>query len=187
MGRSLEFLLAAVLIVLGALFLALNLTGITVTIESWWPLLIVVPGLAFFVPVFLPTGRQAHKALSALAIPGCVTTTVGLTALYSSLTDRWEAWTYLWTLPVGAIGLGLITASLLGDWSPGVTRAGRRLLGLSLLAFVILCVIFEVLIFGGMARLYWPVILVLIGMLQLVWVLRPRRRSLPAHRGKGRV
>ncbi len=92
MTRSIEVITAAVLIILGLVFLTLNLLGIIVTLETWWPLFVVLAGLVFFVPLILISGPQTRRIIAGLAIPGSTITGLGLLLLYCSLFHRWEAW-----------------------------------------------------------------------------------------------
>jgi hypothetical protein len=50
-----------------------------------------------------------------MVIPGAILAGVGAALLYSSLTDRWAAWSYLWTVVPFSFGLGMYAAGWIAD------------------------------------------------------------------------
>jgi hypothetical protein len=50
-----------------------------------------------------------------MVIPGAFLAGVGGALLYTSLTDRWTAWSYLWTVVPFSIGIGLYAAGWIAD------------------------------------------------------------------------
>ena len=50
-----------------------------------------------------------------MVIPGAVLAGVGAALLYTSLTDRWTAWTYLWSVLPFSLGLGMYAAGWIAD------------------------------------------------------------------------
>jgi hypothetical protein len=135
---ALDVSLGVVLVVIGALFIAQQLLGF----DPWrwiWPLLIVLPGVAFLVAATLG-GRPA----TGLAIPGTITTTLGLLLLFQNTFNVWQTWAYAWALifPT-AVGLGI----WLHGWLDGrVTeaRTGRYMATIGLWLFLGLATFFEV-------------------------------------------
>ncbi len=131
-----------------------------------WPLVCLVPGLLFFVAVFLG-GRK----LAPLAIPGAVISMVGLLLLYQANFNHYESWAYAWALVFPtSIGVGLI---LNGLWSgvDRLVRIGWRYLAVGLTIFGILGIFFELLIGisnNAMTNIVWPLLIIGAGILLLV-------------------
>jgi hypothetical protein len=88
---------------------------------------------------------------------------IGCLLFYQNATGNWESWAYAWTLIPGFVGLGVVLAALMqGQSKSGITSGLWQML-ISVVAFVI---------FGsflGLGRIspYWPVLLVLGGLLIL--------------------
>jgi hypothetical protein len=151
---------ALFLIILGGLFLALNLTGLT--LRQSWPVIFFVLAVMFFLPAIL--WPEARKGLAALYIPGSIMFVLGLIFLYNVLTNDWVSWTFIWTLIPGSVGLGLITAGLIGGWGLEVRTVGYWMLGISVMVFAIFGALF-----GSMVlKVAGPALLVLGGVFFLV-------------------
>lgn len=136
------------LIALGVLFFIAQFTGWN--LFAWiWPLFIIIPGLAMFVPVM--NGREA-----GLAVPASIVTGTGLLLFYQSVTGNWGSWAYAWTLYGVFLGFGLwLTGRLRGD--AGTRQTGEYFMLGGLVAFA-----FFFLLFGGFGVL-WPLILIGVG------------------------
>jgi len=164
------------LVVLGALFLLFQ----ALQVNLWaiaWPLLIIIPGLLFFVGM-IASGRGA----GGLAIPGSIITTTGLLLLYQNAFDQWQSWAYAWALILPtAVGIGLLIQGVWND-HPATIRSGRSLLRVGLVIFAVGLVFFELIIgIGGWGIFGMPlnryfVPLALIG-LGAYLVLRSARRK----------
>jgi hypothetical protein len=85
-----QFIGAAMLIA-GVVFFFLAISGINF-LAVLWPLFVIVPGLAFFIPC-LKGGD-----MSAFSIPGGLIAGTGVILFYQNLTGHWESWAYIWTL-----------------------------------------------------------------------------------------
>lgn len=161
----------AILIVLGLLFLFGQYVGFQ-GFQYLWPFFIIGLGVAFFIGML-----AGGKSLAALAVPGCVLTTLGLVLLIQTLVGHWEAWAYVWTVIVGAVGIGIF---IMGVWggNPSQRQAGMRLAGLGLVLLIVFGSLFELMIFGGIdtpwSRAVAPVLLILAGLILLA-----RRGTLP--------
>lgn len=169
-----NLVLGVVLVVLGALFLVAALLGPGVW-RVVWPFLIIMPGLVFFL-LMVVAGKEA----GALAIPGSILTITGLILLYQNLSQHWVSWAYLWTLvsPTG-VGLGLL---IWGLWSgrESITRAGWIVAKVGFALFVVFGLFFELILNisgSGMARLFWPVLLILFGLYLLIQPERLMRKT----------
>jgi hypothetical protein len=87
--------------------------GVSPELWAWWPVLLVVLSLFFLGPALF--GRQHRRLRAGMVIPGALLAGVGGGLLYMSLTDRWGAWTSLWTLLPISLGLGMYAAGWIAD------------------------------------------------------------------------
>lgn len=157
----------AVLVVLGALFLAQQIFGIGFASISG-PLFVVAVGVAFFVAMFV-----GGKSASGLAIPGSIITTIGLILTFQDYFGRFDTWSYAWALIVVAVGVGLV---IKGFWTDDAKtfQAGLRTASVGAVLFVVFGAFFElVLRIGGLeyatvSGWFWPVLLIAAGVAILV-------------------
>ena len=157
-----------IMIAVGVLFLLLQLfpgLGDFFDIGQLWPLLIMLVGLFFLVGAVWGT--------PPLAIPGSIVGGIGLILLYQNLTGQWDSWAYVWALIPGFVGIGLIIAGVLGRL-PEQVAAGRRLLVISLVLFVVFALFFTG--FGGQFGQFWPLALIGLGLWLLFGNKRPLRK-----------
>jgi len=120
MSRAVELLLGLMLLALGLLVLASELLGswfsglgISNELLAWWPAILLLLALFFLVPAALPGPNRRLRA--GMVIPGAFLGGVGGALLYTSLNDRWPAWSYLWTVIPFSIGIGLYAAGWIAD------------------------------------------------------------------------
>lgn len=157
----------AILILLGLAFLAFQLFPDLFAWASWtW--LVVGVGLVFAVASLL-------TRTGGLMIPGAIVTGVGAILTWQNATGNWDTWSYIWTLIPGFVGLGMLIGSLYDPELRGARGAGFILLLISGILFAV---------FGGFFGLspavmqYWPVLLILIGLIIFIRALtRPREKS----------
>lgn len=157
-------------IVIGILLLAFGLIfllGQFHRVNFWgaaWPLFIIVPGLMFFVGMIL-----GGRSVSGLAIPGSIVTTVGLILLFQNTFNVWESWAYAWALifPT-AVGVGILIHGIWGG-DPKAVREGKNMAIVGLMILVVAGAFFELVLniggrgSGGIVRIAWPAVLVIIG------------------------
>lgn len=149
-----------VLIVLGAVFLVVQLTP---SLPSWlevaysWPLIVVGVGV-FLLLLGLVTGEPD------MAVPACIVGGIGGLLYWQNATGNWESWSYAWTLIPGFVGLGTLLSGLLGGRTQKSVREGSQLIVISLVLFAIFGSFFGAL--GFMGR-YWPLLLIGLGLLLL--------------------
>ncbi len=150
-----------VLILLGLLFLAFQVwPGLrsTLNIAFTWPLIVVAVGLFLLVLGLL-------SGVPALAVPACIVGGVGGLLYWQNVTGRWDSWAYAWTLIPGFVGVGILLSGLLGREKQSEMRGGAWLVVISLVMFAIFASFFGAVGFPGA---YWPVLLIVLGLLLLV-------------------
>jgi hypothetical protein len=149
------------LVALGAVFLLAQTTGWLGLGWRLWPLLLVLGGAAFLLPLLVwPDKRQE---LAGLAVPGVILSGNGLLMLYQSLTGRWESWSYAWALEPIFVALGLLALYLLTNRPRGLLVATTIVGGIGLVLFVIFSTAF-----GGIMRFVGPLLLIAVGLLVLL-------------------
>lgn len=163
MQKQSSIVIGLILILAGILFLLFQaFPGLAPQIDlaSQWPLIIVgIGGLLLLGALF---GNPP------LAIPGSVVSGIGLMLAYQNMSGNWGSWAYTWTLIPGFVGLGVMLMGVLDQGKRAEVRDGFRLLLISLALFVV---------FGGFLGAfgqYWPVLLIIGGLLLLF---RGRRRQ----------
>jgi hypothetical protein len=156
------------LIALGILFLAGQLfPGMFGRIGAFtWPMIVVGVGVFLFV-LGLITGNPG------MAVPACVVGGIGMLLYWQNATGNFVSWAYAWTLIPGFAGVGIILDGLLaGHFGRGLVSGGWLIL-ISLVMFAIFASFL-----GGPQFLgvYWPVLLIGLGILALVqYFVQPRR------------
>jgi hypothetical protein len=80
---------------------------------AWWPVILIGLSAFFLVPSLV--GRQHRRLRAGMVIPGAILAGVGGALLYTSLTERWSAWTYLWSVIPFSFGLGMYAAGWIAD------------------------------------------------------------------------
>jgi hypothetical protein len=119
-SRTIELFAGILLLVIGVLVLAGDLLrqwwtqlAISEEILAWWPILLI--GLSLFFVIPAAVGRQRPRLRAGMVIPGAILFGVGGALLYTSLTDRWDAWSYLWTSFPFSFGVGMYAAGWIAD------------------------------------------------------------------------
>lgn len=131
-----------------------------------WPLIIVGSGLALFVLGLL-------MGAPGMAAPAVILAGIGGLLYYQNTTGDWGSWSYAWSLIPGFVGIGILLAGLLGS---GTLRDSLERGGTLILISLVLFLIFGSFL-GGLTRLgnYWPVLLIVIGLILLARSFFPRR------------
>lgn len=153
------------LILLGLLILALQLLPGVQLLFSW-PWIIIGFGLVLFL-IGTATG------VAALVIPACIIGGLGGILYYQSMTGDWDSWAYIWALIPGFVGVGMALTGLLSSNGGDAARAGLWLVVISLALFAVFGSLFGAL---GLLGDYWPMLLILLGILLLVRPLLLARR-----------
>lgn len=120
MSRTIELTAGIVLLVVGIVVLAseplvefVSGLGIHEDVLAWWPILILALSLFFLVPSL--AGHQHRRLRAGMVLPGVILAGVGGALLYTSLTDRWGAWSSLWTVIPFSFGIGMYAAGWIAD------------------------------------------------------------------------
>jgi len=108
--------------------------GIPDDVLRWWPLLIIGLSLFFLGPGLV--GSLSRRLRAGMVIPGAFLAGVGGALLYSSLTDRWNAWVYLWSVIPFSFGLGMYAAGWIAD-APAFKWIGSGIAVGGVLAYVV--------------------------------------------------
>lgn len=119
-SRTIELFAGIVLLAIGIAILLgewirswLEGLGVNPEIWAWWPVLLVLLSLFFLVPAAF--GGQHRRLRAGMVIPGAILAGMGGALLYTSLTDRWDAWSYLWSVFPFSLGLGMYAAGWIAD------------------------------------------------------------------------
>jgi len=164
-----------VLIMFGGFFLCVTLAttlfdrwGIDFELWKFWPVIFLIPGGAFYIPIILSLPRpERRRQMAGFAIPGTILLMLFLIFSYSTWTDNWEAWGYLWAAIPLSVGLGMYVMILLGHRDRGLFITAGWLSGISL----VLLTIFATFMAGGLLRFIGPLLLILVGVVVVVVVL----------------
>jgi hypothetical protein len=148
-----------VLILLGLLFLLPNFTSLTAS--ELWPVVLVVPGIMFFILFF-----QNRERVGVL-MPATVLTVIGALFLYCAIAG-WERMSQLWPFFIIAPGLGFFTMYFLGKRERGLLVPAALLTGIG-------C--FFLLAFSEMGAYIVSVILIIAGIVLLLNVKRTNQKS----------
>ena len=146
MSRTLELIAGLMLVAIAALILASDLIGDVVArvavpeqLVEYWPLLLIGLSLFFIVPAAV--GSQHRRLRAGMVIPGALLIIVGSALLYTSLNDRWGAWTSLWTTIPFGLGMGMYAAGWIAD-APAFKWIGAALAAGAAVAYLALATAF---------------------------------------------
>lgn len=123
-----------------------------------WFLIIIGVGVLFLIAALLTW-------TPGLMVPAALISGVGAIFTWQTATGNFESWAYIWTLFPGFVGVGVFLMNLMqGNFRQAVTAGGW----LVLISGVMFLIFGSFL--GGLGLLgqYWPLLLILIGVLILV-------------------
>jgi len=145
-SRTIELIAGVLLLIVGILLLAseplANLVqglGIDDDVLRWWPVVIIGLSLFFLVPALL--GGPNRRLRAGMVIPGSMLAGIGAALLYTSLSDRWEAWTYLCSVIPFSLGIGMYAAGWIAD-APAFKWIGSGLAVGGLVAYLVFATAF---------------------------------------------
>lgn len=149
-----------ILIALGLIILGDNLGFYLFSWDMFWPWFLIIGGALFLI------GWMTDREKYGLLMPASILLTYGFMFLYSSY-DGWWHMDVLWPYFLIGPGLGFLLMYFLGKRESGLLIPASILLGLG--------VIF--LMGRGTGRFFWPILIIIIGIILLV---KSRRKDLVA-------
>jgi len=145
-SRTIELIAGLLLLVIGVVVLAseplvgaIRDLGVSDEVLRWWPVLIIGASLFFLVPGLL--GGPNRRLRAGMVIPGAILAGVGGALLYTSLTDRWSAWAYLWSVLPFSFGLGMYAAGWIAD-APAFKWIGSGIAAGGVVAYLVFATAF---------------------------------------------
>lgn len=161
--------LGVILILVGGWFLATQfIPGLSdlIPINLTWPLILV--GVGLFLLIF-----GALTGAPGMAVPAAIVGGLGVMFYWQDATNNWESWAYTWTLIPGFVGVGVLLEGLLSGNFRRAWGGGMTLIVISAVMFLI----FGSFLGGPISLgLYWPVLLILLGLWMLVSMLIGSRK-----------
>ena len=100
-----------------------------------WPMWTIGAGLLIFL-IGLITGAPG------MSVPAAIVTGIGGILYYQNATNNFASWSYMWTLIPGFVGVGLILAGLLGEYTRHNISRGLNLIVISAVMFLVFGAIF---------------------------------------------
>jgi hypothetical protein len=100
-----------------------------------WPMWTIGAGLLIFL-IGLLTGAPG------MSVPAAIVAGIGGILFYQNATNNFASWSYMWTLIPGFVGIGLILAGLLGEYTRHNLSRGLNLIVISAVMFLIFGALF---------------------------------------------
>jgi hypothetical protein len=158
-GKRTSIVGGAILILVGAVLFAAQVLPDFMP-DFWavfsWPWIVIGIGLILFI-------LGAALGEPGMAVPATIVGGLGGILAYQWYTGDWQSWSYIWTLIPGFVGIGIVLMSLLGG--DASLKDGGTLIFIS---FIMLAVFGSFFGAVGMAGKYWPVLLILLGVVLMV-------------------
>ena len=152
------FIWGIVLVVIGTVFLIGNLSRIGMHIL--WPLFPLIGGLAFCVGYFY------NRKNVGLLMPGSILVVISLLFFYCTI-DGWVHMVNLWPVFVIAPAVGFVSLYFGGAKDSDLLIPAGILTGLGIIFFLVSYNLGE----------YWPILLILIGIVMIVLHLLNKRKN----------
>jgi hypothetical protein len=77
-----------------------------------------------------------------MSVPAAIVAGIGGILFYQNATNNFASWSYMWTLIPGFVGIGLILAGLLGEYTRHNLSRGLNLIVISAVMFLIFGALF---------------------------------------------
>ena len=164
MKRKSGIFTGIILILLGSLFLASELYPEVFSFWSW-PFILIGLGVMFLLWALITT-------TGGLAIPGAILSGLGGIFYYQELTQDWESWAYIWALIPGFVGVGILLKGLIDKSFKRSFDSGLTLILISAVLFFAFGTQFGL---QSYIAMYWPVLLIIIGIIALVRALLKKK------------
>jgi hypothetical protein len=161
-NRRSDLILGLILLLIGGWFLAAQFELVPglyeiMNIEFQWPLIVIGVGIFLFLLGLLLRNP-------AMSIPACIVGGIGGLLYWCNSTGNWGAWSYIWALIPGFVGVGIILSTLLGSHEKTGYRDGFKLILISAILFGIFFMLFSG---QGIFVKYWPILIILGG----IWII----------------
>jgi len=158
-GKRTSIVGGAILILVGAVLFAAQVLPDFMP-DFWeifsWPWIVIGIGVVLFI-------LGAAVGEPGMAVPATIMSGLGGILAYQWYTGDWQSWSYIWTLIPGFVGIGIVLMSLLGG--DASLKDGSTLMFIS---FIMLAVFGSFFGAVGMAGRYWPVLLILLGVVLMI-------------------
>jgi hypothetical protein len=145
-SRTIELTAGLLLLVVGIVLLFSDAiaglvrgSGIDDDLLRWWPVLLIGLSLFFLGPGLF--GGPNRRLRAGMVIPGSLLAGIGSALLYTSLTDRWSAWAYLWSVLPFSFGLGMYAAGWIAD-APAFKWIGSGIAAGGVVAYLVFATAF---------------------------------------------
>ncbi|MGC8825901.1 MAG: hypothetical protein ACP5TV_02715 [Anaerolineae bacterium] len=146
--RSRGLLYVGIMVLLLGLFLLFTSVGSLLLgpdsplgLGRLWPLLLGWAALGFFLPALIWWDRR--RQLYGLTFPAVLFLVNCLALLFTSLTGKWSAWAYLWTVEPLGVALGLLALYFFGRRAQALLAAAAAIGAASLVVFAVLVSLLE--------------------------------------------
>jgi uncharacterized membrane protein HdeD (DUF308 family) len=154
-------------ILVGALMLLSRLVGAPMG-KLFWPFLLIIGGLLFFVSYFF---SQRAKGSEGLLFPATYLTILGLLFTFLNFTD-WEYMRYLWPTFVFGVAISLGVVYLFTPDELAHQRKGSRS---TILTLTVISVMLYLL--AAKASILWPLILIALGLIVIFGGFKRKKES----------
>lgn len=160
--RRSDLIFGIILLVIGGWFLAAQfdlVPGLNniMNVQYQWPLIVIGVGVFLFLLGLLVRAP-------GMSVPACIVGGIGGLLYWANSTGNWGAWSYIWTLIPGFVGVGVVLATLLGGEDKKGYREGLRLILISAILFIVFLMLFSG---QGYIIKYWPILVILGG----IWII----------------
>lgn len=168
--RTLQILSGLGLLLIGLLLLAFTSRIVSMTFYDWIGIALILSGIMFWIPALV--WRKPLPWLTSLFIPGMLAFAIGGILVYTGHVGI-QAWSWLWTLLIIAIGLAFWAMYLFGPRIVWLRRIGVIVGGIGIASLAILMTVST----EPTARTIGPMILVGLGLLLAIGAIIPKRTA----------
>ena len=166
-GQQSRFAVGLILVLLGGFLLAVQFfPGLNDWIDARfeWPVWMIGGGA-----VLLIIGLLAGTP--GLAVPASILAGIGGILYWQVVSDDFASWSYMWALIPGFVGVGTLIMGLISKQERSGITGGLQLIAISLVMFAVFGSLFGSL--SGVVQ-YWPVLLIIYGVVILVRMILKR-------------
>ena len=160
-GQQSRFAVGLILVLLGGFLLAVQFfPGLSDWIDARfeWPAWMIGGGAILFL-IGLLAGTPG------LSVPAAIIAGIGGILYWQVVSDDFASWSYMWALIPGFVGVGTLLMGLISKQERSGIAGGLQLIAISLIMFAVFGSLFGSL--SGVVQ-YWPVLLIIYGVVILV-------------------